>query len=112
MKKIKIFLASSNELNAERNGLEIEIYRKCKLWFDKGLFLHLDIWEDMPAQMSLTGSQSEYDKYVREADLFILLAYTKVGKYTEEEFEHAFGQFKSVKNLYIYFFQNPTCQCS
>lgn len=108
MKKIKIFLASSNELNAERTGLEIEIYRKCKLWFDKGLFLHLDIWEDMPAQMSLTGSQSEYDKYVRQADLFILLAYTKVGKYTEEEFEHAFGQFKSVKKPFIFtFFKTP-----
>ena len=44
MKKIKIFLASSNELNPEREKFEIEIYRKCKAWNDKGVFLHLDIF--------------------------------------------------------------------
>jgi len=55
MKKIKIFLASSNELKPEREQFEIEIYRKCKSWFDKGIFLYLDIWEDMSARLSLTG---------------------------------------------------------
>ena len=70
MKKIKIFLASSNELKPEREQFEIEIYRKCKSWFDKGIFLHLDIWEDMSARLSLTGSQSEYNKFVKDADLF------------------------------------------
>ena len=73
MKKIKIFLASSNELKPEREKFEIEIYRKCKTWFDKGVFLHLDIWEDMSARMSMTGSQSEYNKFVKEADLFVFL---------------------------------------
>ena len=43
MRKIKIFLASSNELKAEREKFEIEIYRKCKAWFDQDIFLHLDI---------------------------------------------------------------------
>ena len=68
MKKIKIFLASSSELKTEREKFEIEIYRKCKAWFDKGVFLHLDIWEDMSARMSLAGSQSEYNKFVKDAD--------------------------------------------
>lgn len=45
--------------------------------------------------MSPGGSQSEYDKKVRNADLFILLAHTKVGMYTAQEFEQAFGQFKA-----------------
>jgi hypothetical protein len=47
MKKIIIFLASSFELKAEREQFEIEIYRKCKAWYDKGIFLHLDIWVDV-----------------------------------------------------------------
>lgn len=102
MKKIKLFLASSNELKAERDQFEIEIYRKCKSWFNKGIFIHLDIWEDLSARMSLTGSQSEYNKYVKEADLFVFLAYTKVGMYTAEEFEHAFGQFKSTEKPFIF----------
>jgi hypothetical protein len=108
MKKITIFLASSNELKPERESFEIEIYRKCKTWFDKGIFLHLDIWEDMSARLSATGSQSEYDKFVKNADLFVFLAYTKVGMYTGEEFENAFGQFNSTKKPFIYtYFKTP-----
>jgi hypothetical protein len=102
MKRIKIFLASSNELKPEREQFEIEIYRKCKAWFEAGVFLHLDIWEDLSAGMSLTGSQSEYNKCIKEADIFVLLAYSKVGMYTEEEFENAFGQFQSTKKPFIF----------
>ena len=102
MKKIKIFLASSKELVDDRQLFEIEIYRKCKAWFEKDVFLHLDIWEDLSARMSADGSQSEYDKYVQDADLFILLAFTKVGRYTEEEFENAFGKFKADKKPFIF----------
>ena len=108
MKKIKIFLASSNELKPEREKFEIEIYRKCKSWFDGGIFLQLDIWEDMSARMSMTGSQSEYNKFVKDADLFVFLAYSKVGMYTEEEFENAFGQFKATQKPFIFtYFKNP-----
>lgn len=108
MKKISIFLASSNELKPEREKFEIEIYRKCKSWFDKGVFLHLDIWEDVSARMSATGSQSAYNKFVQEADLFVFLAFSKVGIYTEEEFENAFGQFKSTQKPFIFtYFKTP-----
>ena len=46
MQKVNLFLASSLELKADREQFEIFIYRKCKAWFDLGIFLHLDIWED------------------------------------------------------------------
>ncbi len=108
MKKINIFLASSNELKPEREQFEIEIYRKCKTWFDKGIFLHLDIWEDLSARMAPGGSQSEYNKFVQSADLFVLLAYTKVGMYTAEEFEKAFGQFEAARKPFIFtYFKTP-----
>ena len=102
MKQIKLFLASSKELKDERELFEIEIYRKCKSWFDRDIFLYLDIWEDLSAKLSVDGSQSEYNKYVQCADLFILLAYSKVGRYTEEEFENAFGKFKADKKPFIF----------
>lgn len=108
MKKIKIFLASSKELKDDRNLFEIEIYRKCKAWLEKDIFIYLDIWEDLSARMSATGSQSEYNKYVQESDLFILLAYTKVGSYTEVEFENAFGKFKSDKKPFIFTYFKDT----
>ena len=110
MKKIKLFLASSKELKPEREQFELEIYRKCKAWFDKDIFLHLDIWEDLSARMSVDGSQAEYNKYVQAADLFVLLVDSKVGMYTDVEFEKAFGQFKSTQKPFIftYFKTNPT----
>lgn len=111
MQKINIFLASSNELNAEREKFEIEIYRKCKAWYSKEIFLHLDVWEDLSARMSATGSQSEYNKYVKNADLFVLLGYTKMGMYTAEEFENAFGQFQSSQKPFIFtYFKDTTGQ--
>ncbi len=109
MKKIKVFLASSNELKAERDQFEIGINRKNKEWFDKDVYIHLDIWEDLSARMSSGGSQSEYNKFVKSADLFVLLAFTKVGKYTEEEFENAFKAFQSANKPFIFtYFKNTT----
>ncbi len=102
MKKIKIFLASSAELKEERDRFETEIYRKCKAWFDKGIFLHLVTWEDLSTKMSHSRSQDEYNKEIKQADIFILLAYTKVGIFTAEEFEKAFGQFKTTQKPFIY----------
>ncbi len=110
MKKIRIFLASSNELLADRERFEIEIYRKCKLWIDKGIFLHLDIWEDATARMSPTASQDEYNKMIQQSDLFVLLAHTKVGRYTHVEFITAQGQFLATRKPFVwtYFKQVPT----
>ena len=108
MQKLKIFLASSFELKPERDLFEQEVYRKCKAWYDKGIFLHLDIWEDLSARMSATGSQSGYNEYVKEADLFVLLGYTKMGMYTAEEFEKAFGQFIATKKPFIFTYFKDT----
>ena len=93
---------SPNELREERENFEREIYRKCKAWFVNGLFLHLDIWEDLSTRMSTTRSQDEYNKNIKEADLFVLLAYSKVGMYTAEEFEMAFGTFQTTKKPFIF----------
>ena len=108
MKKITLFLASSKELKNERERFEVEIYRKCKAWHDRGVFLHLDVWEDLTARMSAEGSQSEYNKKVQSADLFILLAYKKVGMYTAEEFENAFGQFHARQKPFIFTYFKTT----
>lgn len=108
MNKINIFLASSNELKAEREQVEIHIYRKCKAWVDRGIFLNLNIWEDLSARMSDTRSQDEYNKKIAESDIFVLLAYSKVGMYTAEEFDQAFGAFKETKKPFIFTYFKET----
>ncbi|MFI3118725.1 MAG: hypothetical protein QX203_01940 [Methylococcaceae bacterium] len=108
MNKINIFLASSNELKAEREQFEIQMYRKCKAWVDRGLFLHLTVWEDLSARMSDTRSQDEYNKKIAESDIFVLLAYSKVGMYSAEEFDHAFGAFKETQKPFIFTYFKET----
>jgi hypothetical protein len=98
----KIFLASSAELKEDRKEFEIFIGRKNKDWVNKGVFLDLVIWEDFLDAMSQTRLQDEYNKAIRVCDLFVMLFWTKVGQYTEEEFETAFGQFKSANKPFIF----------
>ena len=44
--------------------------------------------------MSKTSLQDEYNKEVRSCDIFVMLFFTKVGKYTLEEFETAHQHFQ------------------
>jgi hypothetical protein len=98
----KLFLASSAELKEDRKEFEIFIGRKNSDWVTKGVFLELVIWEDFLDAVSQTRLQDEYNKAIRECDLFVMLFWTKVGQYTEEEFETAFGQFKTTNKPFIF----------
>ena len=46
--------------------------------------------------------QDEYNQEIRNCDLFVMLFWTKVGNYTEEEFETAVGQFKATEGPFIF----------
>ena len=60
------------------------------------------MWEDFLDAVSQTRLQDEYNKAIRECDIFVMLFFTKVGQYTEEEFETAFGQFKATNKPFIF----------
>ena len=98
----KVFLASSSELKEDREQFELLINCKNKEWVAQDVFLELIIWEDFLDAMSKTRLQDEYNKAIRECDLFVMLFCTKVGQYTEEEFETAFGQFKATNKPFIF----------
>ena len=102
MQRKKIFLASSAELLEDREQFEIFINRKNKDWHDRGIFLHLIVWEDFLDALSKTRLQDEYNKTIRACDIFVMLFWTKVGMYTAEEFEVAVGQFKSVDKPFVF----------
>ena len=101
-KRVRVFLASSAELKEDRKEFEILIGRKNKEWVAKGVFLELVGWEDFLDAVSQTRLQDEYNKAVQDCDIFVMLFWTKVGKYTGEEFEHAFKQFKSTSKPFIF----------
>lgn len=98
----KLFLASSCEMKEDREQFEIFISRKNKDWTKKGVFLDLVLWEDFLDKIFQTRLQDEYNKAIQDCDLFVMLFCTKVGKYTAEEFEIAFGQFKATNKPFIF----------
>src|SRR6516165_10999878 len=100
--KTKIFLASSSELKEDREKFEILINRKNQQWHDRGAFLDLEEWKNFLDAFSKSRLQDEYNKAIKECDIFVMLFCTKVGKYTEEEFETAFGQFKDTDKPVIF----------
>lgn len=108
--KRRIFLASSAELVEDRREFEIFINRQNKRWHERGVFLDLVIWEDFIDAVSQTRLQDEYNKALKGCDVFVMLFWTKVGMYTAEEFEAAFGQFKATGRplIYTYFKDAPS----
>ncbi|MGH8590606.1 MAG: NACHT domain-containing protein, partial [Gammaproteobacteria bacterium] len=89
-------------MEEDRKEFEIFINRKNKDWFNQGIFLELIVWEDFLDAVSKTRLQDEYNKAIRECDIFVMLFCTKMGQYTEEEFETAFGQFKATNKPFIF----------
>jgi len=102
MDKKKIFLASSLELKGDREQFEIFINRKNKDWVAQNIFLDLIVWEDFLDAVSKTRLQDEYNKAILGCDIFVMLFFTKVGQYTEEEFEAAIGQFNATNKPFIF----------
>lgn len=102
MQSTKIFLASSSELEDERREFEIFIGRKNREWQRRGVFLELVVWEDFLDSVSPTRLQDEYNAAIRDCDLFMMLFCTKVGKYSEEEFDTALAQFKATGKPLIF----------
>lgn len=91
---VRIFLASSAELKPDREAFEQAIARRNDDWNPRGVYLLVDKWEKLSAAMSPTRSQDEYNREIDRCDIFVVLFWTKVGRYTAEEFERAYARFK------------------
>jgi tetratricopeptide (TPR) repeat protein len=101
-KKIKIALASSVELAEDRKEFEAFINRQNKALVERNVFLELIMWEDFIDAMTKDGLQKEYNKAMQNSDIFVMLFFTKVGKFTLEEFESAFGHLKEHGKPLVY----------
>lgn len=110
---IKIFLASSSELREDRDQFDLYFRQQNDLFRKKGIYLEIIRWENFLDAMSETRLQDEYNKAIKDCDLFVSLFFTKTGKYTEEEFDTAHQQFKEIQKPLIYtFFKNAPVNIS
>jgi internalin A len=91
---IRLFLASSAELRADRDEFDRYFRERNDELINRGLYLRIIRWENFLDAMSGTRLQDEYNKAIRECDIFVCLFFTKTGKFTDEEFEVAHRQFQ------------------
>lgn len=87
---LKIFLASSEELKQERLIIAELITTLNYFWAKYDIVLRLIKWEYLDSSMGVQHKQEDYNDYLRECDMCIVLFWTKFGKYTEIELQTAY----------------------
>ncbi len=104
LRAIRIFLASSSELRKDRDDFDLYFRQRNDHLRKKGVYLEIVRWENFLDAMSETRLQDEYNKAIRNCDIFVSLFCTKTGKFTDEEFTVAHRQFKNTGRPLIYTF--------
>ena len=106
MKTIKIFIASSNELEKERL-LMASLANDLSTKLEKvGIQVIAVEWENLDASMGAPHKQEEYNEKLRECDMCMVLYWTKFGMYTKTELDTAYNEKIAGKNpqkLWVYF---------
>ena len=106
MKTIKIFIASSNELEKERL-LMASLANDLSTKLEKvGIQVIAVEWENLDASMGAPHKQEEYNEKLRECDMCMVLYWTKFGMYTKTELDTAYNEKITGKNpqkLWVYF---------
>jgi hypothetical protein len=90
MNKIKIFLASSEELKSERLVIAELITKLNFLWAEYDISIRLVKWEYLDSSMGAQHKQEDYNDYLRQCDMCVVMYWTKFGMYTEIELETAY----------------------
>lgn len=93
----KIFLASSNELEHDRDIFGNFVRRLNDIYQERDTTIKLFEWEDYDAAYNGCGKQDEYDVEVRASDMFIALFFKRAGKYTIHEFDVACQEYNRTK---------------
>lgn len=105
MKTITVFIASSEELKADRNSFQALVASLDDVLEPRGIRVKCRRWEDFDAYCTGTRTQDEYNKTVRSSDICICMFHRLAGEFTVEEFNQALDEYKSNHNhpkTYVY----------
>jgi len=106
LNKVKIFLASPNDLSEERNSISLMIDQERQLFLEHKKNVELIRWEYGTKSFSETRFQDPINTKVTKSNIFIAMFHRYIGKFTEEEFELAYQNFKSKgkpEHILLYF---------
>lgn len=106
MKIIKIFIASSKELEKERL-LMASLANELSTRLEKvGIQVIAVEWESLDSSMGELHKQEEYNEKLRECDMCMVLYWTKFGMYTKTELDTAYKEKIAGNNpqkVWVYF---------
>ena len=106
MKKIKIFIASSEELDEERNMMAVLANSLNTALVPQGVQVIVVEWGNLDASMDCDHKQEEYRAKLRECEICMVLYWTTFGKYTERVLDVAYEEMKKgnkLQKLFVYF---------
>lgn len=106
MKTFKIFVASSNELEKERQELAKLANSLNNVLEPLNTHVIMVEWEDLDASMGVVHKQEEYNTKLRECEMCIVLYWSKFGIWTKQELDIAYSELRAGNNpkkLYVYF---------
>ena len=106
MKTIKVFLASSEELEMERLQFDSLFNHLNRIFRPRGIYLELSKWEYLDSSMGPKHKQEEYNEELKTCEMCMVLYWTKFGEYTHQELLTAYNELKEGRNprkLYIFF---------
>lgn len=95
MRNIKVFIASSAELDEDKLQMDLYFSQKNKGYRQRDINFEQRTWRDFPSYLSEEHLQSRYDEYIRQCDIVIFLFHTRLGQYTLRELQVAFEQVKA-----------------
>jgi len=104
--EIKVFLASSSELELERTYIGDFFNDINSLIIEKPVRLRLLKWEVFDPLFKGERKQTEYAQQIKKSDIFFVLFHTKAGKYTIEEIKvakSAHAEMQKPQELYCFF---------
>ena len=106
MKTIKVFLASSDELENERLQFDSLFNHLNRIFRPRGLYLELSKWEYLDSSMGPKHKQEEYNEELKTCEMCMVIYWTKFGEYTGQELMTAYNELKEGRNprkLYVFF---------
>ena len=106
---LKLFLASSSELEKDRKEVQIWASQKNLDINPRGYNVQPVLSENFLDTIMPEGLQSKYNKALLKCDIALCLFETKIGKFTKEEFKVAYESMKAGNNpKYIFTFFKDT----
>lgn len=105
MSVLRLFLASSEELIEDRVKFGDFISDLNNRFFHADILFKLEKWEYLSADWIPDNKQNQYNQVVAQSDFCIVLFWTKIGPFTEQELNTAYEarMVSETKRLLVYF---------